>query len=92
VTARSLRLHSADNVAVALDDLAPGDRVTLEGISIEIIEPVPFAHKFATQAIKVGEAVTKYGETIGIATQPLVAGGHVHVHNVRSLRAAGSAG
>jgi len=36
-----------------------------------------------------GSKITKYAETIGIASQPIAAGEHVHVHNVESVRARG---
>jgi altronate dehydratase len=84
---RSLLLDPADNVAVALDDLSPRERVSIDGGSVEILEAIPFGHKFALRDIRQGGEVTKYGETIGIATRPLRSGAHVHVHNVRSLLA-----
>jgi altronate hydrolase len=39
-------------------------------------------HKLALQPIKKGEAVYKYGQIIGFASQDIAPGDHVHVHNV----------
>ena len=34
----------------------------------------------------VGDAILKYGQVIGIASAPICAGDHVHVHNLQSQR------
>lgn len=39
-------------------------------------------HKYAICDIKKGQAVIKYGNTIGIATEGIKAGAHVHTHNL----------
>ena len=46
-------------------------------------------HKIALRPIRKGEAVLKYGQIIGFASQDIAPGDHVHVHNVdrRRLRA-----
>jgi hypothetical protein len=45
---------------------------------------IPRGHKIARRAIAVGEKVVKYGAPIGLATQPIQPGQHVHLHNVKS--------
>jgi len=45
-------------------------------------EPIPSGHKVALRAIAEGEVVRKYGQVIGLATQAIAAGAHVHVHNL----------
>lgn len=86
-------VDSRDNVATALSDLRPGDMVELHtgetGLVIEIISPIPFGHKFSLGAITAGSPITKYGETIGIATADIRPGEHVHTHNVVSARGRG---
>jgi len=42
---------------------------------------VPAGHKVAVRAIAVGEAIRRYGQIIGFASQPIAAGQHVHVQN-----------
>ena len=79
-----------DNVATAVQALAPGDRVELEFVgSVTIGEPIAFGHKFAVTAIKAGADVVKYGHSIGQAIRPIQAGEHVHVHNVAGRRGRG---
>lgn len=79
-----------DNVAVAVAALRAGDSVRLGG-GIEVVTgaAIPFGHKLATRAIRAGDPVIKYRETIGIASADIAAGEHVHVHNVRSSRLPG---
>ena len=82
-----LWLHTEDNVAVALADFAKDDRILMDGTELVLRQPVDFGHKFALRDIPQGQPIVKYAETIGIASQPITAGDHVHVHNVQSLRA-----
>lgn len=76
---RVIRLHPTDNIAVALDDLAPG--TGLPG-GATVREPVKRGHKVALQDISVGQPVHRYGQMIGVATAPIGAGGHVHTQNL----------
>jgi altronate hydrolase len=88
----TIRLHPNDNVVVATARLAKG--ATLPDESITVLDDVPFGHKIATAAIAVGAAVRKYGQVIGIATEAIAPGRHVHTHNlaVSDLRLAPGAG
>jgi len=43
---------------------------------------VNLGHKVALRDISKGEAIHKYGQVIGFASKAIVAGEHVHVHNV----------
>lgn len=54
------------------------------GVSLEGSEAIPAGHKYALKHIGKGEAVIKYGEIIGRATQDIQEGEWVHTHNVRS--------
>ncbi|WP_138467029.1 UxaA family hydrolase [Poseidonocella sp. HB161398] len=74
-----LRLHESDNILVALDALPAG--VPLGG-GLRTAEPVPAGHKIAAAEIAPGAPVRKYGQIIGVATQPVPAGAHVHSHNL----------
>lgn len=82
-----LWLHREDNVAMSLFDYRSGEVVRIDGRDIALRNPVEYGHKFALVDIAEGQPVVKYAETIGVATRDIAAGEHVHVHNVRSLRA-----
>ncbi|WP_172327947.1 UxaA family hydrolase [Mangrovicoccus sp. HB161399] len=75
----ALHLHSGDNVLVALRAVPAG--MALPG-GLSAAEPIPAGHKIARTAIAPGEAVRKYGQIIGAATQPIAPGAHVHVQNL----------
>ncbi|BDR52418.1 altronate hydrolase [Bombiscardovia nodaiensis] len=76
-------LNPKDMVAVAAHPLHPGESVQVEGHEpITVLEDVPRGHKVALQDIAEGEDVVKYGYAIGHATQPILAGQHVHNHNI----------
>ena len=51
---------------------------------VTAVEHIPFGHKFALRALRAGDPVIKYGARIGTATQDIVPGEHVHLHNMRS--------
>jgi len=82
-----------DDVGVAVEEIAPGERVSFvsldevgfEGL-IEALDPIPTGHKIALKEISSGANVIEYGRPIGIAISNVEAGGLVHVHNIRSLR------
>jgi hypothetical protein len=85
-TTRCFRVHSADNVATALEEIAPGPVEVLGASSGKIIaaEDILLGHKIALRRIGEGEAIVKFGVPIGIATTVIAAGGWVHLHNCRS--------
>lgn len=81
-----------DDVGVAVRDLAEGDDATGRvlghdnTLAVAVGEAISFGHKLALHAISEGEDVVKYGVVIGIATEDIAAGNHVHTHNVRSTK------
>jgi altronate dehydratase small subunit len=85
----ALRMTPEDTVATALDDLEAGRRLSVEGRTVELVDEVPFGHKFALQPIAAGEEIAKYGYVIGRATEDIDPGAWVHVHNVESTRGRG---
>ena len=76
----TIRLHEDDNVVVARADILPGTEIPGEGVSA--LAQVPAGHKIATAGIARGEAIRKYDQIIGFATEEVAAGGHLHTHNI----------
>lgn len=73
-----VRLDAADNVVTAIRPLEFGQQVgdaTTQAL-------IPRGHKVATTAIAKGEAIRKYAQVIGYASEDIVAGDHIHTHNV----------
>jgi altronate hydrolase len=78
----AVHLRSEDNVAVAAKNLAAGTEVQSNGRMLQLGTRIGLGHKIALRDIKKGEAIYKYGQIIGFASQDIAAGSHVHVHNV----------
>ncbi len=75
-----LRLNPADDVVIACRELDAGTSLLQENVVCR--ERIPAGHKVATRAIAPGEAVRRYDQVIGHATQAIAPGQHVHVHNL----------
>jgi hypothetical protein len=80
----ALRVHPRDNVAVVAVAVQAGDLLRLDdGSEVRAVEAIPRGSKMALGPIACGEAVVRYGEEIGRATQDIAAGEYVHMHNLR---------
>ena len=86
---RLLVISPSDNVATALEALACGETIAVQGGTLRVAEAVPRGHKIALTDIAPGAAVIKYGSPIGKASAPITAGTHVHTHNLASERGRG---
>jgi len=80
----AIRIHSLDNVAVALRDLDAGHTVDLQQVAVPLQQAVTRGHKFALRPLAEGELVIKYGLPIAHATQPIAAGEVIHSSNART--------
>jgi altronate hydrolase len=85
---RVLQLNSKDNVLVALGDLRQGEQIEFAGRTIVLRTDVPAKHKFATQEIAAGGAVTMYGALVGKAVEAIGTGEKLTTRNVRHEAAA----
>ena len=90
---KAVIMKPADNVCTVVEAVEPPAEVMASAgqgkVTVLVTEKIPFGHKFAVKAIKKGEPITKYGETIGLATKDIKTGQHVHVHNLESCRGRG---
>jgi altronate hydrolase len=75
-----IRIHPADDVVIARQQLVGGTRLDREGVTVSGL--VPPGHKLAVRAIAAGAPVRRYNQIIGTATQPIAPGQHVHTHNL----------
>jgi len=81
---KAVVLRSDDNVAVAARPIPRGFVLEPNGLSIMVREPIGLGHKVALADIAAGEPVRKYGQIIGFAAKPILAGSLVHVHNLKA--------
>ncbi len=78
--AKTVTLHADDPLAVATSSLAPGEKIA--GGTIVVTRPIPSGHKVAIRAIPKGQKITKFGQLIGVATEDISPGDHIHTHNI----------
>ena len=74
----TIRLHADDAVLIARTSLMPGVEVSA---GVVTTDRIPAGHKVAIRPIAVNEAIIRYGQIIGFATQPIAPGQHIHTHN-----------
>jgi altronate dehydratase len=78
-------VHERDNVAVAIREIQKGELVIgVAGDKIAALADIPKNHKVALVAIKAGEKIIKYSESIGVATIAINHGDWVHTHNLKA--------
>ena len=87
-------LHDAnDSVAVVVTEgvkagmelsgwIMDDDRMT----RVTARQDIPIGHKVALRDMAAGDTVIKYGIDIGKVVQPIRAGEHAHVHNIKTKR------
>lgn len=75
-------LHPADDVAIAKVPLASGTRLDHADTTLTVAQFIPAGHKVALRDIEAGAFIRRYGQVIGLATQPVRVGEHVHSHNL----------
>ncbi len=71
---KALTINKGDNVAVALADLLPSEKVTIGNDQVEIRDQVPAKHKFALINLAAGDQVIMYGVIVGKAAHPIAKG------------------
>lgn len=87
-------LHDAkDTVAVAVvEGVTAGTELNAwimdedKIIPVRASQDIPIGHKVAMKDMAVGDTVFKYGVDIGRVVQPIEAGQHAHVHNIKTKR------
>lgn len=85
---RTLKIHPADNVDVALANLQQGEAVN--GGAITLLENIPAKHKFAAQDFKEGDEIIMYGVLVGKAVHDIAKGALITTKNIQ--HASGSYG
>ncbi|TWU01615.1 Altronate dehydratase [Neorhodopirellula pilleata] len=79
-------LSEGDHVGVAVRRLIAGENIEspLASGSDPIVpgQAIPAGHKIALRSVAIGDPVLKYGSPIGVATEAISVGDHVHSHNL----------
>jgi altronate hydrolase len=78
-----MKIHPADNVLVALTDLAVNEEVEYNGDAYTLINRVPAKHKFVIKDMKPGDEIIMYGVLVGKAETEIPKGGRITTSNVK---------
>ncbi|MEM7548621.1 MAG: altronate dehydratase family protein [Bacteroidota bacterium] len=79
---RILKVHSEDNLIVALSDLKNGDLERLNGNEFLVKSDIPAKHKFFSEPISEGGIVRMYGVKVGVTTKDVERGEVATIQNV----------
>jgi len=74
------KINSADNVAVALENIYQGE--AFESFDLTALDEIPAGHKISLADIPSGAAVVKYAGPIGSAAQIICKGRHAQTQNI----------
>ncbi|MEO8820561.1 MAG: altronate dehydratase family protein [Ginsengibacter sp.] len=78
-----MMIHPADNVLVALTDLAANEKVEYNGKEYTLINRIPAKHKFVMQDMQPGDKIFMYGVLVGKAETEIPKGGRITTSNVK---------
>ncbi|MEY3059268.1 MAG: hypothetical protein RL000_620 [Bacteroidota bacterium] len=78
-----LKIHPADNVIVALKNLASKSEVELEGETFTLLNEIPAKHKFYTEDLQEGSSVKMYGVLVGKVIKAVKRGELMSTQNIK---------
>lgn len=79
-----LKINPADNVVVAIQAIAKGTALAIDGQEIIAQDDIPAGHKIAIKDLAEGENIIKYGYPIGHAREPKKAGSWMNENNIKT--------
>ncbi len=79
-----IKINPADSVVVCLRPFSKGEKVTVDGKEIEVLQDTPAGHKILIKDAPKGTDIIKYGYPIGHAKEDLVAGQWVNENNLKT--------
>ncbi|MDO4995361.1 MAG: altronate dehydratase family protein [Bacteroidales bacterium] len=79
-----LQINTADNVAVAIEDLPAGTEIQTEESTFSLKEAIPAGHKILLHNLKAGDNIIKYGYPIGRLLKDKQQGEWVNEHNLKT--------
>src|SRR5829696_8626410 len=75
-------LDPHDAVAIAKQPLLPRTVLRTANGEVRVSQMIPPGHKIAVRDVAQGGEIRRCGQIIGLATEAIAPGGHVHSHNL----------
>jgi len=79
-----IKINPADGVVVCLRPMRKGEKITVDGKEITLLQDTPVGHKVLLQDTPEGQDIIKYGYPIGHARHDLKAGEWVNENNLKT--------
>lgn len=79
-----LKINPADSVVVCLRAMKAGEKITVDGKEVTLLQDTPAGHKVLLVDKSEGEDIIKYGYPIGHARKDLKAGEWVNENNLKT--------
>ena len=79
---KTLKIHSKDNVIVALDNLYKGQTLKFGEDKICLLEDINAKHKFSIKNIEVGKEIYMYGLVVGRTKKKIYKGQKISTQNI----------
>lgn len=79
-----IKINQADTVVVCLRNYSKGEKINIDGRTIEVLQDVPVGHKILIADTSAGKDVIKYGYPIGHAIESLKTGQWVNENNLKT--------
>ena len=77
-----IKIHSSDNLIVALENLNKGEVFEIDGQKITLSEDIQQKHKFSIKPLKKGDPLLMYGVKVGVANQNIPQGAALTTQNM----------
>ncbi|MCA9197860.1 MAG: UxaA family hydrolase, partial [Planctomycetales bacterium] len=80
----AIQIHPHDSVAIAVRDLAAGEKLRFGDVEVTVQEAIGAGHKVAIRETAKDSQVIRYGQPIGAALGDIASGQWVHSHNLKN--------
>jgi altronate hydrolase len=80
---KAIKVHNDDNVIVALQDIAIGERISYNGRTYQAADNIPAKHKFFAEDMNAGDEVIMYGVLVGKAQHFIPSGSLMTTENIK---------
>lgn len=81
---RLILLHPDDNVLILGSTIQKDENIVIEGHDVVAQQTIGMGHKLARRPIQKNQKILKYGAPIGVTSDNIELGEHVHLHNLVS--------
>lgn len=82
--AKFIKINPADNVVVAINDVAAGEKVNIDGQEITVRDNIPAGHKMTLKPLVEGNNIVKYGFPTGHVISDVAQGSLVDHSNIKT--------